>query len=195
LGGVSSSAVAWTVNGIPGGAASIGTITIGGLYTAPMTQALESTFTVTATNTDDPSKKATAKATVLIPRPIVSAGSVGFPTGTTSVDKNVLAFASVQAGPVITALAPSAGARGATSLDVTLTGVGFLGATSVTFLLTNAADTNITVTNLTVTTDTQATARINIASGATVGGRVVKISTTAGSSTTLGTGGNLFTVQ
>lgn len=195
LGGVPSSAVAWSVNGIPGGAASVGTITTGGLYTAPTTQALESTFTVTATNTDDASKKATAKVTVLIPRPIISAGSVGFAPGPMTVDKNLIALASVQAGPVVTTLAPATGARGAFDLDVALTGAGFTGATGASFLLNNTADANITIVSVTVTSDTQATVRINIASFAATGGRVVKITTPGGSSTNLGTGGNLFTVQ
>ena len=80
-------------------------------------------------------------------------------------------------------------------MTVTLTGVGFTGATAVSFRLGNAVDANITVTNLAVSSDTALTITVAVASGAAVGFRVVHVTTPGGSSTIAGTGGNLFTVQ
>jgi YD repeat-containing protein len=98
--------------------------------------------------------------------------------------------------PVITSISPVSATAGTTSFSITITGVGFSGATSLTFLRSNAADASITVTNLAVNPDgTQATATISIAAGAALGARVVQIATPARTSTAAGTGGNLFTVQ
>jgi hypothetical protein len=58
------------------------------------------------------------------------------------------------------------------------------------------ADANITVTNLTVDAQgTQITMQISIAAGASPGGRVVRVVTPAGTSTSVATGANGFTVQ
>ena len=63
-------------------------------------------------------------------------------------------------------------------------------------LLDNALDPAITVSSLTVDgTGTTATVELAIAPGATPGLRVVRITTPAGPSTAVGTGGTLFTVQ
>ena len=103
---------------------------------------------------------------------------------------------SVAVEPVITSVVPSTGARGALSMLVTITGAGFAGATQLSFLRSNATDTTITVTNLQVNGDgTSATAEVSIAAGAVTGTRVVRITTPAGVSTPVGTGGDLFTVQ
>lgn len=97
--------------------------------------------------------------------------------------------------PVVTGVTPATGAPG-TTLTLTLTGAGFSGATSLTFLLNNASDGAITVAPLAVTpAGTQATADVTIAPGAALGPRVLQITTPAGSSTAVGTGANLFTVQ
>ena len=97
---------------------------------------------------------------------------------------------------MITGVSPSAGARGAFNLTVTLTGAGFNDATQVTFLRNNVADTTISVVLTGVNPDgTQATLSIAIASGAVTGARVVDITTSAGTSTVVGTGANVFTVQ
>lgn len=116
------------------------------------------------------------------------------------VNQDVTGFAAARAvavgvEPVIITVAPATGALGS-SLTMTLTGSGFSGATGISFLLNNAADPNITVANLTVSPDgTQATLDVTIAAGAVTGGRVVQIATPGGSSTRVGTGGNVFTVQ
>src|SRR5438105_1720914 len=47
----SGAGVTWTVNGITGGNSMIGTVTQGGLYTAPMSVPVQNVVTVTATST------------------------------------------------------------------------------------------------------------------------------------------------
>ena len=103
---------------------------------------------------------------------------------------------SVSLGPVITGVSPANGARGATGLTVTLTGAGFTGATQVTFLRNNAADTTVTNSLVSVSADgAQATLSLSIASSAITGDRVIQMTTPNGASTVVGTGANVFTVQ
>jgi hypothetical protein len=52
--GVTSQAVTWAVKGIPGGNTTVGTITPGGLYTAPATVPSLNQLAITATSTTDP---------------------------------------------------------------------------------------------------------------------------------------------
>ncbi|MFQ6608683.1 MAG: hypothetical protein ACE5EE_09120 [Fidelibacterota bacterium] len=79
--------------------------------------------------------------------------------------------------PRITTVNPAIGAPGATSLDVAITGVNtnFVDGTSVA----NFSGTGITVVSTTVTSPTQATARINIDSSASLGVRDVSVTTGA----------------
>ncbi|MBI1749141.1 MAG: DUF4091 domain-containing protein [Acidobacteria bacterium] len=65
VGGTSNTAVSWSVNGIPGGNATVGTITAAGIYTAPASVPSPATVTVTATSSADPSASSTAQATIL----------------------------------------------------------------------------------------------------------------------------------
>ncbi len=176
LNGTPTSSITWTVNGIPGGDATVGTITTGGVFTAPAWQALATSVTVAATHTEEATLTASATVTVAVPTPIRTA-------------------ASVQTGPVVTGVAPAAAARGTSGLAVTLTGVGFTGATAVSFRLGASADATITVSNLNVSSDTALTVTVAVASGAATGLRVVQVTKPAGASTPAGTGGNLFTVQ
>jgi YD repeat-containing protein len=243
--GGSAAPVAWSVNDVPGGNASTGTISTEGLYTAPAYQAQQVTVTIGATDQHDPTAKGSLALTV-IPRRFANAAqgvsvrfaqpissslqtSVSAVVGGTSVNQSVQASVSaivggttvsksVQAsvsavvggdplatlatvvsvglGPVISGVSPATGARGASGLTVTLTGAGFTGATQVTFLRNNAADSNITNSLVSVSPDgTQATLSVSIASGAVTGDRVVQISTPSGASTVVGTGANVFTVQ
>src|SRR5204863_4561586 len=57
----------WDVNGIRGGATSVGSISASGLYTAPSTAGAPSTVTITAADKDDVSSFATATLTLLPP--------------------------------------------------------------------------------------------------------------------------------
>lgn len=102
---------------------------------------------------------------------------------------------SVSLAPVITSVSPAAGVHGATNLTVTLTGV-FNDATQVTFVRNNAVDTLTTASIVSISPDgTQATLQVSIAAAAAIGDRVVRITTPAGTSTIVGTGSNVFTVQ
>ncbi len=56
--------VSWSVNGIAGGNASVGTITAGGVYTAPADLPSPATVQITATSHADPTKSGSANATV-----------------------------------------------------------------------------------------------------------------------------------
>jgi hypothetical protein len=60
----SDSAVSWSVNGVAGGAAQTGTITTGGLYTAPGDLPIPANLMVTATSHADVSKSGSAIVTV-----------------------------------------------------------------------------------------------------------------------------------
>jgi hypothetical protein len=60
----SDSAVTWSVNGVAGGGAQTGTITSGGVYTAPGDLPIPPNLTVTATSHADVSKSGTAIVTV-----------------------------------------------------------------------------------------------------------------------------------
>ncbi len=62
--GASNTAVVWQVNGVAGGAASSGTISASGLYTAPATISQSTQFTITAMAAADNSKTAKASVTV-----------------------------------------------------------------------------------------------------------------------------------
>ncbi len=59
-----NTAVTWQVNGVAGGNATVGTISSGGLYTAPASVPSPATVTVTAVSQADSSKTATASVTV-----------------------------------------------------------------------------------------------------------------------------------
>lgn len=62
-----NTAVTWQVNGVAGGNATVGTISSGGLYTAPASVPSPATVTVTAVSQADSSKTATASVTVTTP--------------------------------------------------------------------------------------------------------------------------------
>ena len=61
-----NTAVTWKVNGVAGGNSTVGTISAGGLYTAPAAVPSPANVTVTAVSTADPTKS--ASATVVIGR-------------------------------------------------------------------------------------------------------------------------------
>src|SRR5438105_2738647 len=68
--GSSNTAVSWPVDKVAGGNSSVGTISPGGLYTAP---AQAGSHKIVATSVADPSKIAAAKATV-VAAPTTAAG-------------------------------------------------------------------------------------------------------------------------
>lgn len=128
------------------------------------------------------------------------------------VDRNVLGLVSVQVEapgsalvgtavavavePVVTSVSPATGAPATPSLLVRILGAGLGGATAVTVLRNNAPDPDLTVVTFSVTPEgTEITAELAIGPSAPVGARVIQVVTPGRSSTPLGTGANLFSVQ
>lgn len=72
-----NSTVAWQVNGVPGGNSSYGTITAGGIYTAPSNVSATLTVTVTAVSGADSSRTGSSQVTV-------NSGTSTINSGTTS---------------------------------------------------------------------------------------------------------------
>ena len=62
--GATNTSVSWTVNGVPGGNSSDGTITSTGLYSAPSTVPLRAAVQVSAVSQADSSKSAAASVTI-----------------------------------------------------------------------------------------------------------------------------------
>jgi hypothetical protein len=94
---------------------------------------------------------------------------------------------TVNAGPSVTSTSPSAGDRGATAFNVTITGTNFVSGASVAF-----SGTGITLNSTTFNSSTQLTANITIASNATTGSRNVTV-TNPDAGVATGTG--VFTVN
>lgn len=67
--GTTNTAVTWTVNGVIGGDSDVGTITAGGLYTAPAMVPTQATVSVTAATVLDSSLTATATVTIIASLP------------------------------------------------------------------------------------------------------------------------------
>ncbi len=68
-----TTAVTWTVNGIPNGNATIGTISATGLYQAPATVPTPSSIQIRATSVADATANSTSTATLTNPAPVVTA--------------------------------------------------------------------------------------------------------------------------
>lgn len=65
--GTTNTAVTWSVNGIAGGSAALGTITPAGLFTAPAVMPASSLLTIRATSVANTSKSATAAVSLTLP--------------------------------------------------------------------------------------------------------------------------------
>jgi len=212
---------AWSVNGVSGGNATIGTVSPTGLYSAPGSVPLPAGVTLIATLTDDLTRSGAVQI-LIVTTPFTAYGAapsvsvqVAPPTPPQAATPSAVpvsvmvspasaptpatseaAPVAVTMEPVVTGVAPASAARGTANLALTLTGAGLAGATSLTFLRNNAADSTITIADLIVNeAGTQATATISIAAGAATGGRVVQISKPGGNSTVASTGANVLTVQ
>ncbi len=97
--GTATPSVTWSVNGVVGGNATVGTISATGLYTAPAAVPSPQTLTVTATNIDDPALFASATVAIVAPPDKIFAHpvSLGFAApATTAV--NSLAAQPVSVG-------------------------------------------------------------------------------------------------
>jgi YD repeat-containing protein len=195
-GGTPTTAVAWSVNGVTGGAAVVGTITTGGVYTAPAQLPADTTVQITATQQGDRLSSASASAVVRV-RPIGALVSPAVSIKVADSPARLIKSADVALtrAPVITGISPNQAAPGMVTL--TLTGVGFAGAilNDLKFLLANMNDNNFTVTSLTVQPGgASATAQVTIAGGTSTGDRVVQITASGAPSTRAGLVGNVFKV-
>ncbi len=70
--------VTWQVNGIPGGDATVGSISVDGLYTAPRTVPTGGAVIVTAVSAEDPSRSGSASVSIFVPPSRGGGGSVGW---------------------------------------------------------------------------------------------------------------------
>jgi uncharacterized protein (DUF1800 family) len=85
--------VTWSVDGVAGGNATVGTITNAGLYMAPMALPAPNPVTITATSVMNPMVSGTASITVRLTGPVVSSVTPGtFPAGSFSVILNGSGF-------------------------------------------------------------------------------------------------------
>ena len=195
-GGTPTTAVTWSVNGVTGGAAVVGAITTGGVYTAPAQLPADTTVQITATQQGDRLSSASASALVRV-RPIGALVSPAVSIKVADSPARLIKSADVALtrAPVITGISPSQAGPG--NVTLTLTGVGFTGATlnDLKFLLSNVIDGNFSVTSLTVQPGgASATAQVTIAGGTSTGDRVVQITASGVPSTRAGLVGNVFKV-
>jgi YVTN family beta-propeller protein len=95
--GTANTALTWSVNGIDGGNATVGTITSAGVYTAPASVPSPGTVSITATSVADTTKSGSATVTVI-----------------------------AAADPTLNQIGPQTAAQGSVFLDVYLTGSNFL---------------------------------------------------------------------
>lgn len=195
--GTTDQRVLWRLEGV--GAPVVGTLSSAGLYTVPSTFVDTAQVIVKAISMADPSKYATASVLVFPSAPFgpytapqVSVGIVQSPSPSGPF---VAPQISVSLVPMIDTISPNSGAQGATDLLITLTGSGLSGATSLNFLRNGAVDTSITASNLTSNSEgTEATALLTISAAAPAGIRVIKITTSNGTSSGSATDGNSFNV-
>lgn len=102
---------------------------------------------------------------------------------------------SVTNGPYITLITPNQLTRGS-SVSITITGINLTGATAIQFASGSGFDSNITASNIIVNgAGTSLTATINVGSTATLGQKVVIITTPIGRSLGIGLNINSVTIQ
>jgi YD repeat-containing protein len=211
LGGSPTTDVTWRVNGIVGGNATLGTITAAGTYTAPSTPPPVQPVPIEAVLTADPTQIATGSVRVVgqvsgieaaAPVSVAVTPSTG-PTASAPVSVQVTPQTgpaasgpvSVTRGPVVSGVAPNAGARGSTTLPVTLSGANLQGASTVRFLLNGVTDGNLTASSINPSGDgTSVSFSLAISGSAATGSRVVQVVTPQGTSTSFDLGMNVFTV-
>jgi YD repeat-containing protein len=188
--------VTWGVNGIAGGSATVGTITSGGLYTAP--GAAMANVTIQATSILQPSAFGQAQVRVRDPNNLgtVFSQGVSISRGLPITEYAPGQAVSVTTGPVVSAFNPSTLTRGTTT-TVTITGVNLGGASDVWFFNTNGTqDTSISIAGISVSADgTSLTVAITVPSGDSAGSRVVEIATPVGASSRQASSLNTIQIQ
>lgn len=215
LGGNQS--VRWSVNGAEGGDAGVGTISPGGLYTAPplpRSQPSALVF-VRAMSEAAPELFGEAEVTVLNPdfirtarSPAVSVRVVNTPAvspfsrevsvrlGNAQTVSPRGAAVSLTTAPSVSAISPGQISRGAT-VTVTLGGANLRGATDIKFVGANGAvDSNVVASGLSFSAaGTSMTATLKVNAGAAPGPHVVVIIAAGGRSQSVDTGTNVVLIQ
>ncbi len=201
--GSPNQAVSWSVDGVEGGDAILGTITDAGLYTPPAVPPSPNTVTVEATSLADPGRSFAASVSIENPVPQISsilpstvdAGSLdttltiagtGF-TSQSTVRLDETALATVLVSPEeLTATVPAAELASAAHLSVTVATPGPGGGTSnavdFTVLIVVALSPSAQTVNVTETVQFVATV-----TGTTNQGVTWTVNEIAGGDTTLGT--------
>jgi len=211
LGGTPTPDVTWRANGMVGGNATLGTITAAGTYTAPSTPPPVQPVPIEAVLTAALTQIATASVRVVgqvsgieaaAPVSVAVTPSAG-PTASAPVSVSLAPQStpaasgpvSVTGGPVVSGVAPNAGARGSPTLPVTLSGANLQGASTVRFLLNGVTDGNLTASSISPSGDgTSVSFNLAISGSAATGPRVVQVVTPQGTSTSFDLGTNVFTV-
>jgi hypothetical protein len=100
--GTSNTAVSWSVNGIPGGNSTVGTITSTGLYTAPSNVPNPSTVSVTATAQADTTKSAIANVLIVAQGLPAKLGTSGGNQNDETISGNTITCCSGTLGGLVT---------------------------------------------------------------------------------------------
>ena len=121
--GSTNTGVTWSVNGTVGGSAAAGTITTGGVYTAPASMPASSTVTVRATSVANAASYAQATVTL---QPVLPAITITMAPTTATLQLNATkAFAATVTGSTNTAVTWSVnGVGGGSSTYGTINGAG-----------------------------------------------------------------------
>jgi YD repeat-containing protein len=217
ISGCADPSLVWSVNGIVGGNATVGTISSTGLYTAPAS--ILASFAVTIRAQSVGCSGLFAEATITIvnellgfvfanasanygtipivyaPNTVLQSASANYGAPSEVLPPNVVNFsASIANVPVISSMSPISSARGS-NFNITITGVNLAGATDLRFLGSAIVDAAITATNVTVNpTGTSLTANVSILSTAVTGTRTVIVQSPSGNSTSGTTGVDVFNV-
>jgi YD repeat-containing protein len=238
--GTATGVVTWSVNGVAGGTATVGTISTNGFYTAPNLSGSNTVqYIARATSVDDPELFDEGVVNVIpfgagyqfrsgglsvrygtppnnSPTYINGAVSVryGTPPNTSATYINgavsvrygtppnispafVGGAVSATRGPVLNSLAPSTISRG-TGVTLTISGVALNGANAVS--LFNQGNGNpasgITISNINVNgSGTSLTCTITVAGNVAVGGYIVVVTTSSGSTVRNDTGSNIVQIN
>jgi YD repeat-containing protein len=220
VGGGGDQNVTWSVNGIDGGSASVGTISANGLYTAPgsLTGNQSLSVKVRATSVAQPLLSGESTVRVINPNslgslfaPMVSvrrgdsingSGEIRSPLVSVRLGEVIgrpaavfSPLVSITIGPNISSISPASVARGATA-TLTITGSNLSGATALRFINAGGAiDTTVAASNLIVNDDGASLAATVIVGGsAAIGERVLVVSASAGSSLPVKAGSNTIQI-
>lgn len=103
-------------------------------------------------------------------------------------------YVSIAVGPYISSINPKTNMQGS-NFTMTITGIGFSGASAVDFYLNGAVDPDITASNIQVNPEgTQITADVFVSPAATSGIRFVRVTALSGTSQGYYAEGNIFTI-